>query len=167
MSGLGNLFGNKKAEEERAEQERIGKAMQSLSDQIAELQRTNMGKDKELDRLREELSEAQGKAGSASTDARDQLNKLRSSLAVAEADKQANEMMLQTAQKQIAELQAQLLDRRGHRVQDAGDTCGPLLRFADRHLGVGHVVLRGLFGHGALTVSRGAGAGSVMRSGRL
>lgn len=110
MSGLGNLFGNKKAEEERAEQERIGKAMQSLSDQIAELQRTNMGKDKELDRLREELSEAQGKAGSASTDARDQLNKLRSSLAVAEADKQANEMMLQTAQKQIAELQAQLKD---------------------------------------------------------
>ena len=73
MSGLNNLFGNKKAEEEKAEQERIGKAMQSLSDQIAELQRTNMGKDKELDRLREELSEAQGKAGGADAAARDAM----------------------------------------------------------------------------------------------
>jgi predicted RNase H-like nuclease (RuvC/YqgF family) len=106
LGGLNNLFGNNKKEQE--EQERIGKAMQSLSDQIASLQQTNLGKDKEIDRLREELSELQAKASGASGMSKADLQKLQSALAVAEADKQANQMMLQNAQKQVADLQTQL-----------------------------------------------------------
>lgn len=108
MAGLlGNLFGDEKAKEEKAKQEQIGKAMQSLSDQIAALQQQGKGKDGEIDELKAQLARAQALEG-ASDQAKQQLNAARSALAVAEADKQASEMILQNAQKQIAELQAQL-----------------------------------------------------------
>lgn len=107
MSGLLGLFGNKD-KEEKAEQEKIGTAMKNLSDQIASLQQQGQGKDSEISRLKEELSELQGKAGSVGDAAKKQMQDMNARLAVAEADKQANELMLQNAQKQIAELQGQV-----------------------------------------------------------
>jgi hypothetical protein len=105
MPGLFGLGGDK--EKERAEQERIGKAMQSLSDQIAALQQQGKGKDSEIAKLEEELARAKAVSG-AGDQAKQLLSAAQSALAVAEADKQANHLMLQTAQKQISELRAQL-----------------------------------------------------------
>ncbi|MDZ4720790.1 MAG: SH3 domain-containing protein [Roseiflexaceae bacterium] len=107
MAGfLGGLFsGNDK--EDKAKQEQIGKAMQSLSDQIAALQQQGKGKDGEIDTLKAELAQAQALEG-AGDQAKKALMAAQSALAVAEADKQASDMILQNAQKQIAELQAQL-----------------------------------------------------------
>ena len=107
MSGLLGMFGNKD-KEEKAEQEKIGTAMKNLSDQIASLQQQGMGKDSEISRLKEELSELQGKAGNVGDAAKKQMQEMNSRLAVAEADKQANELMLKNAQKQISELQNQV-----------------------------------------------------------
>jgi hypothetical protein len=104
MAGLlGNLFGGK----EKAKQEEIGKAMQSLSDQIAALQQQGKGKDGEIDQLKAELAQAEALA-EASDDAKKKYQEAQGALAVAEADKQAHEMILANANKQIAELQAQL-----------------------------------------------------------
>jgi hypothetical protein len=107
MAGFFGLGGDKEKEKEKAEQERIGKAMQSLSDQIAALQQQGKGKDGEIKELQEQLARAQAVSG-AGDQAKKQLMAAQSALAVAEADKQAHEIMLQTAQKQIADLQAQL-----------------------------------------------------------
>lgn len=104
MSGLLGLFGNK----DKEEQEKIGTAMKNLSDQIASLQQQGQGKDSEISRLKEELSDLQSKAGGVGDAAKKQMQDMNARLAVAEADKQANELMLQNAQKQIAELQGQV-----------------------------------------------------------
>lgn len=106
MAGFFGL-GGKSKEQEKAEQEKIGQAMQSLSDQIAALHEQGKGKDAELARLKEELTRAELVAG-AGDQAKKQLQAAQAALAVAEADRQAHEMMLTTAQKQIADLRAQL-----------------------------------------------------------
>jgi hypothetical protein len=105
MAGLFGIGGDK--EKERAEQEKIGKTIQSLSDQIAALQQQGLGKDAEIDQLKKDLARAELVA-EASDQAKKQLAKLQSALAVAEADKQAQELMLKNAQKQISDMQAQL-----------------------------------------------------------
>ncbi|GAB4121995.1 MAG: SH3 domain-containing protein [Roseiflexaceae bacterium] len=105
MAGLFGIGGDK--EKERAEQEKIGKTIQSLSDQIAALQQQGLGKDAEIDELKKDLARAELVA-EASDQAKKQLAKLQSALAVAEADKQAQELMLKNAQKQINDMQAQL-----------------------------------------------------------
>jgi Bacterial SH3 domain len=106
MAGFFGL-GGKSKEQEKAEQEKLGKAMQSLSDQIAALQQQGQGKDAEINTLKAELARAELVAG-ASDQAKKQLQAAQAALAVAEADRQAHEMMLATAQKQITELKAQL-----------------------------------------------------------
>ena len=75
MSGLLGMFGNKD-KEEKAEQEKIGTAMKNLSDQIASLQQQGMGKDSEISRLKEELSELQGKAGNVGDAAKKQMQEM-------------------------------------------------------------------------------------------
>jgi Bacterial SH3 domain len=106
MAGFFGL-GGKSKEQEKAEQEKLGKAMQSLSDQIAALHEQGKGKDAELAKLKEDLTRAELVAGSGDQ-AKKQLQAAQAALAVADADRQAHEMMLATAQKQIAELRAQL-----------------------------------------------------------
>ncbi len=93
----------------KAEQEKLGKAMQSLSDQIAALQQQGKGKDGEIAELQQELAQAQALAGSGDQ-AKKQLQAAQSAIAVAEADRQAHEMMLADAQKQIKDLNAKLAE---------------------------------------------------------
>jgi Bacterial SH3 domain len=104
MAGLFGLGGDSKV---KAEQEKIGKAMQSLSDQIAALQQQGKGKDGEISQLQAELAQAQALAG-AGDQAKKKLQEAQAAIAVAEADRQAHEMMLADAQKQIADLNSQL-----------------------------------------------------------
>jgi hypothetical protein len=110
MAGfLGGLLGGN----DKAKQEEIGKAMQSLSDQIGALQQQGKGKDGEIEQLQAQLAQAQALQGSGDQ-AKKQLQDAQAALAVAQADKQASDLILQNAQKQISELQAQL-----HQLEDA------------------------------------------------
>lgn len=153
MSGLLGMFGNKD-KEEKEEQEKIGATMKNLSDQIASLQQQGLGKDSEISRLKEELSELQGKAGGMSDAAKKQMQDMNSRLAVAEADKQANELMLQNAQKQIAELQGQL--------QQMKESAGKVIGGAAQQMGATEA---GLAVGAAAWVRRAGGMNLRRRSG--
>lgn len=102
-------FGLGEDSKAKAEQEKLGKAMQSLSDQIAALQQQGKGKDGEIAKLQEDLARAQALAGSGDQ-AKKQLQDAQAAIAVADADRQAHQMMLADAQKQIADLNAKLAD---------------------------------------------------------
>ena len=78
MSGLLGLFGNK----DKEEQEKIGTAMKNLSDQIASLQQQGQGKDSEISRLKEELSDLQSKAGGVGDAAKKQMQDMNARLDV-------------------------------------------------------------------------------------
>ena len=102
-------FGLGEDSKAKAEQEKLGKAMQSLSDQIAALQQQGKGKDGEIAKLQEDLARAQALAGSGDQ-SKKQLQAAQAAIAVADADRQAHQMMLADAQKQIADLNAKLGD---------------------------------------------------------
>jgi Bacterial SH3 domain len=106
MAGWFGLGGDSKV---KAEQEKIGKSMQALSDQIAALQQQGKGKDGDIAKLQAELAQAQALAG-AGDQAKKKLQEAQAAIAVAEADRQAHEIMLADAQKQIASLNSQLAD---------------------------------------------------------
>lgn len=97
------LFGGDQHSEEM---KKISENMANLSNQIGSLQSQLKDKNAQVDALQQQLAQVQSAA--SGDDATKQVSGLQSQLAAAQADKQAADTMLETAHKQVAELQAQL-----------------------------------------------------------
>jgi SH3 domain-containing protein len=107
---LKDLFGGKKDDE----QKQVGEAMQNLSDQIGALQRQLNEKNAEIEKIKQTASGSEANAAGLDQaqkemkELKQQLLSLQGSLAAAEAEKMASELIQQNKQKEIDELKAKL-----------------------------------------------------------
>jgi hypothetical protein len=107
---LKDLFGGKKDDE----QKQVGEAMQNLSDQIGALQRQLNEKNAEIEKMKQTASGSETNAAGLDQaqkemkELKQQLLSLQGSLAAAEAEKMANELIQRNKQKEIDELKAKL-----------------------------------------------------------
>jgi TolA-binding protein len=107
---LKDLFGGKKDDEQR----QVGEAMQNLSDQIGALQRQLNEKNAEIEKMKQTASSSETNTAELDQAQKDmkelkqQLLSLQGSLAAAEAEKMASELIQKNKQKEIDELKAKL-----------------------------------------------------------
>jgi hypothetical protein len=107
---LKDLFGGKKDDEEK----QIAENMKNLSDQIGALQQQLNEKNAEIEQLKQTASSAATKSAGLDdaqqemAELKKQLQSLQGSLAAAEAEKGASELIQKNKQKEINELKAKL-----------------------------------------------------------